>query len=59
MSPDYAVVWYMKGLDLDRLGRYAEAAESYDKALNLDSQYAKVWYKKGLTLQKLKITKVQ
>lgn len=44
----------MKGLDLEKLGRYEETIECYDRALKLDSRYAKVWYQKGLDSSKIK-----
>ena len=45
--------WNNKGLALDKLGRYQEAVDSYEKALKIDPGYVKAWNNKGLALDKL------
>ena len=37
----------------DSQGRYEEAIESYDKALQIDPDDADVWFDKGETLKKM------
>jgi cytochrome c-type biogenesis protein CcmH/NrfG len=37
---------------LGELGRYQDALDSYDKALELDSENVDVWYGKGLIFQR-------
>ena len=39
--------WNDKGIALSRLGRYEEALDAYNKALEINPQYAKAWYNKG------------
>ncbi len=39
--------WHDKGIALSRLGRYEEALDAYNKALEINPQYAKAWYNKG------------
>lgn len=45
-----AVVWTNKGLGLGNMGRFEEAIQCYDKALELDPRYATAWYNKGNNL---------
>jgi tetratricopeptide (TPR) repeat protein len=46
-----------KGLALNNLGKYNEAIEYYDKALQIDPKHADALYNKGLALNKLQGTK--
>jgi len=45
--------WVKKGIALDELGRYEEAIECHDRALEIDSEDAAAWYNKGIALMKL------
>ena len=47
------VDWLRKGTALFNLGKYAEAMECYDKALEIDSRYVDAWYCKGIILNRL------
>ncbi len=35
IRPDYAEAWYNRGVALERLGRFTEALESFDKSLKM------------------------
>jgi tetratricopeptide (TPR) repeat protein len=48
-----ANVWINKGWDLHKLGKYNEAIQSYDTAIQIDPNYASAWYNKGVALEKL------
>ena len=48
-----AVKWFSKGFALYELGRYEEAIECYDKAIELDPDYADAWKHKGDALYEL------
>jgi tetratricopeptide (TPR) repeat protein len=37
----------------DSQGRYEEAIDSYDKALQIDPDDADAWFNKGITLKKM------
>lgn len=41
------------GEDLFNQGKYEEAIELYDKAIDIDSGFSKAWLSKGLALQNL------
>lgn len=43
--------WFNMGLNNFGLGRFAEAAECFDKAIQSDQQYADAWNNKGNCLQ--------
>ncbi|HON37088.1 MAG TPA: tetratricopeptide repeat protein, partial [Methanothrix sp.] len=45
-----AIDWYNKGIDLDSQGKYDEAIQAYDKAIEIDPQYTEAWSNKGVTL---------
>jgi len=47
------VDWLRKGTALFNFGRYAEAMECYDKAVEMDSGSSDAWYCKGITLNRL------
>ena len=51
--PPNKYAWYNKGIDLDAMGRYEDAINCYDKAIEIDPLYALTWYNKGLALQAL------
>lgn len=38
-KPDCFIAWYWRGNSLSSLGRYNAAIDSYEKALNLESNY--------------------
>jgi tetratricopeptide (TPR) repeat protein len=44
---------YNKGYVLDKLGKYIEAIQAYDKVIQLDPNHADAWYNKGLSLKTL------
>jgi tetratricopeptide (TPR) repeat protein len=48
-----ADAWYNKGLTLMRQGKYDEAIQANDKAIQLDSKFAVAWHKKGLAFELL------
>ena len=54
LDPVLIAAWFNKGNTLEKLGRYDEAIECYNKAILLDPNNAGIWYSKGLTLTKLK-----
>jgi len=47
------VVLNNKGVALSRLGKYNEAIEVYDRALQLDPEYVSAWNNKGVVLSRL------
>jgi tetratricopeptide (TPR) repeat protein len=50
---DDSTAWHRKGIVLDNLGRYEEALQVYDKALELKPNDFDAWHRKGGTLDKL------
>ncbi|AEF95692.1 tetratricopeptide repeat protein [Methanotorris igneus] len=48
-----AVEWYNKGWDLQDSGKYLEAIECYDKALEIEPDFVEAWNNKGLALYEL------
>jgi len=50
---DTADDFYQKGSALLRLGRYVEALDSFNQAIDVDPQHAKAWNGRGLALEKL------
>jgi tetratricopeptide (TPR) repeat protein len=44
---------FTKGNELHNLGKYSEAIECYDKALEINPNLAGVWREKGVALHKL------
>ncbi len=61
MDPSDAIAYYGKGAALNSLGRYTEAIESYDKALEINPELVleinpelvNAYSNKGLTLYSL------
>ncbi len=54
VRPDYYEAWYERGLVLERLGCYAEAILSYDRALEAEPKsemLAEIWHDRGNALQ--------
>nr|WP_319537584.1 tetratricopeptide repeat protein [uncultured Methanospirillum sp.] len=47
------VTWNNKGVALSRLGKYYEAIEAYDQALQIDPEYSSAWNNKGVVLSRL------
>ena len=45
--PDY---YFKKALALEKLGKYEESIECYDKILEIDPNDARAWYNKGTSL---------
>ena len=52
-NPNYASALNNKGLALYNLGKYEQAIECYDKALEVDRNYVLAWYNKGNALGNL------
>ena len=48
-----AAVWFNKGFALSSLGRYDEALQAYDRAIEIDPSLAAAWNNKGLALYDL------
>jgi tetratricopeptide (TPR) repeat protein len=48
--------WFDKGLALSSQGKYDEAIQAFDKAIELDPQYANAWYNKAFALTRLGLT---
>ena len=46
--------WLKKGNESAQRGRYQEALEAYDKAVEIDPQYVASWHGKGVALERLK-----
>lgn len=45
--------WEKKGRDLHNQGKYHEAVQAYDKAIELDPENGRLWRSKGISLHKL------
>jgi tetratricopeptide (TPR) repeat protein len=45
-----AEVWFNKGIALNDLGKYDDAMQAFDKAIELDPKFALPWNNKGLIL---------
>ena len=50
ITPDSARGWIQKGNALFYQGRYIEAIQCYDRAIEIDSNYADAWNNKGVSL---------
>ena len=50
---DSAVEWLNKGGKLGSAGRYQEAIECLDRAIDINPKYALAWYNKGVVLTRL------
>ena len=48
-----AKVWYDKGYTLYNMGKYEEAIQAYDKAIEIDPRYADAWNNKGAVLENM------
>jgi Flp pilus assembly protein TadD len=46
-------IWYNKGNDLTKLGKFHEAIIAYDRAIEIDPNNSDAWNGKGFTLNKL------
>ncbi len=53
IDPSDATVWNDKGYALNKLGRYQEALDAYEKVLSRERNDRSSWYNKGLVLYKL------
>jgi tetratricopeptide (TPR) repeat protein len=49
-EPNSHEAWYNRGLALSSLGRYEEAIDSYDQALQVKHDYHDAWKNRGLAL---------
>lgn len=47
-NPAQKVVWAMRGACLRKMGRYAEAEESYARSVQFDPEHAVVWYNRAI-----------
>jgi len=47
-----AVSWLNQGIALGNLGKYDEAIEAFDKAIEINPQYEAAWYLKGAALNR-------
>ena len=47
---DESNIWINKGVELAEVGKYGEALECFDKALEIDNKYIYAWFCKGLAL---------
>ena len=54
INPNYAGVYSVKCLSLDKLGNYAEAIKNCDKALSIDQNDSSAWINKGVVFVDLK-----
>jgi tetratricopeptide (TPR) repeat protein len=45
--------WFDKGLALGELGKYHEAIECFNKAIEINPHYEYAWNNKGVALDKL------
>ena len=45
--------WVKKGITLGKLGKYEEALDAFNKAIEINPQYDLAWYNKGVTLGEL------
>ena len=52
-DPNYVSAWYNKGLALDSLGKFDEAIQSYDKAIEIEPYRVEPRLNKGYALGKL------
>jgi tetratricopeptide (TPR) repeat protein len=52
-EPKIALSWNLKGFALSSRGKYDEAIEAYDKAIELAPEWKVPWYNKRIALQKL------
>lgn len=52
-DPKIAVSWNLKGFALSNQGKYDEAIEAYDKAIEIAPEWSVPWYNKRVALQKL------
>ena len=51
--PQDAYAWYNRGFALNNAGKYDEAIQAFDKAIEIDPKYTKAWNIKGLALNYL------
>lgn len=47
-----AVSWLNQGIALGNLGKYSEAIQAFDKAIEINPKYEAAWYLKGAALNK-------
>jgi len=45
--------WFKKGLDLSEAGKYQEALECFEKAIEINPKEEIAWYNKGVALTNL------
>jgi len=51
--PKYTFAWNEKGVALYMQGKYDEAIDAYDEAIELDKEYATAWSNRGAAYAKL------
>jgi len=54
IDPKYALAWHNKGAALQILGKYQEATECYDKALEINPNFTMAQKNKDIILNKSK-----
>ncbi len=50
MDNNEKVAYYIKGKSLENLGKYSEAIECFNKAIQIDSKYIDAYNSKGISL---------
>jgi len=54
LDPKDDVTWNTLGVVLTKMGRYKEALQAFQKAIDINPKVAEIWYSRGMVLKKLK-----